>query len=72
MRDRTCDEMRRRLALGETPADANVEASGASEVTVNASGRLDADASGASDVYYLGSPILGRIDTSGASSVERK
>ena len=53
-------------------ANANVEASGASEVTVNASGRLDADASGASDVYYLGSPTLGRIDTSGASSVERK
>jgi hypothetical protein len=50
-------------------ADANVEASGASKVTVNASGRLDADASGASDVRYLGNPTLGGIDTSGASSI---
>jgi len=53
-------------------ADANAEASGASNVTVNASGRLDADASGASHVYYLGSPTLGRVDTSGASSVKRR
>ena len=53
-------------------ADANVEAIGASEVTVNASGRLDADASGASDVYYLGNPTLGTVDTSGASSVKPK
>jgi hypothetical protein len=51
-------------------ADANVEASGASDVTVNASDRLDVDASGASHVKYLGSPSLGTIDTSGASSVE--
>jgi hypothetical protein len=52
--------------------DANVEASGASKVTLNASGRLDVDASGASHVYYLGNPTLGKIDTSGASSVNRK
>lgn len=51
-------------------ADASVEASGASRVTVNASGRLDVDASGASHVTYLGRPSLGTIDTSGASSVE--
>ncbi len=49
--------------------DAKVEASGASRVTVNASGRLDVDASGASHVTYLGRPSLGTIDTSGASSV---
>jgi len=53
-------------------ADANVEASGASKVTVNPSGRLDADASVVSTVYYLGSPTLGKIDTSGVSSVKRK
>jgi hypothetical protein len=52
--------------------DASVEASGASKVTVNTSGRLDAEASGASSVFYLGNPTLGNIDTSGASSVERK
>jgi hypothetical protein len=51
--------------------DANVDASGASQVTVNVEGRLDADASGASRVYYRGNPTLGRIDTSGASRVER-
>jgi len=53
-------------------ADANVKASGASKATVNPSGRLDADASGASHIYYLGSPTLGKIDTSGASSINRK
>jgi len=50
--------------------NADVEASGASTVTVNASGRLDANASGASHIKYLGSPSLGTVDTSGASSVE--
>lgn len=49
--------------------DAAVNASGASTVTVNPSGRLDADASGASNVYYLGTPTLGTIDTSGESDV---
>jgi hypothetical protein len=61
------------VELGSLPAnDANVEASGASNVTVNVSGKLDAEASGASNVYYLGSPTLGRVKTSGASSVSRK
>jgi len=53
-------------------ADAKIDASGASTVTVNASGRLDVEASGASNVYYLGDPSMGTIDTSGASSVESK
>ena len=52
--------------------DSNVNAGGSSDVTVNTSGRLDADASGASHVYYLGDPTLGEIDTSGESSVEPK
>jgi hypothetical protein len=51
-------------------ADASVEASDASHATVNATGRLDANASGASSVRYLGNPTLGTIETSGASSVE--
>jgi len=59
--------------LSEFPvADAEIDASGASAVTVNASGRLDVNASGASDVYYLGNPTMGTIETSGASSVESK
>ena len=49
--------------------DANVDASGASEVAVNVTGRLDADTSGSSTVYYTGDPTLGRIDSSGSSSV---
>ncbi len=49
--------------------DANVDASGASRITVNASGTLDAKASGASTVRYSGDPKLGRIDESGASTV---
>ncbi len=49
--------------------DANVEASGASTATVNATGRLDAEASGASTVLYLGDPTLGRIDSTGASTI---
>jgi hypothetical protein len=59
--------------LTDFPAsDGTVNVSGASTVTVNLSGRLDADASGSSDVYYLGDPILGQIDTSGSSSIQPK
>ena len=59
--------------LGGFPVnDANVEASGASNVTVNASGKLDVEASGASHVYHLGNPTLGTVNTSGASSINRK
>ncbi len=52
--------------------DANLNLSSSSEATVNASGRLDVDASSASHVYYLGSPTLGKMDTSGAASIEKK
>ena len=52
--------------------NAGVEASSASTVTVNVSGRLDVDVSSASNVYYLGDPTLGEIDTSSGSSVEPK
>ena len=52
--------------------DANVEAGGKSQVTVNVSGRLDVNASNASHVTYLGSPTLGKMDTSGSASIEQK
>ncbi len=52
--------------------DADVEASGASKVTVKAGGRLDADASGASKVYYLGNPTMGRVETSGGAIIAPK
>lgn len=44
----------------------------ASKVAVNPSGILDADASGASHVHYLGNPRLESWDASRASSIERK
>ncbi|MFC2029197.1 head GIN domain-containing protein [Chloroflexota bacterium] len=52
--------------------DADVNAGGDSEVTVNASGTLDAVADGKSTVYYLGSPTLGTIEESGSSEVRQK
>jgi hypothetical protein len=48
------------------------ELSGASEATVNVSGKLDVDASGASDLAYLGNPTLGKVSTSGASSISKE
>ena len=53
-------------------ADVNIDASGASTASVNLSGTLDVSASGASNVFYLGDPSLGSIDTSGGSSVQAK
>jgi hypothetical protein len=53
-----------------TVVNANVDASGGSQVTVNASGTLNIDASGGSQVYYLGDPTLGVIDTSGGAQVQ--
>lgn len=49
--------------------NANVNASGASRIVVNASGTLDAEASGASNVGYLGNPTLGNINESGGSNI---
>lgn len=51
-------------------ADAN--ASGASSMTVNATGDLKANASGASSVTYLGEPKSLKQNSSGASSVKKK
>lgn len=49
--------------------DVTVTASGASTAIVDVSGRLDAEASGASRVEYIGEPTLGRIEESGASRI---
>jgi hypothetical protein len=49
--------------------DADVRASGASHANVNASGALTGDVSGASRLRYTGNPTLGRVNSSGASSV---
>ena len=50
---------------------AKVDVSGASDASVNLTGRLDADVSGASRLRYLGDPTMGDISTSGASTIER-
>jgi hypothetical protein len=49
--------------------DVDVEASGSGTVIVNLTGVLDAAASGASRVCYVGSPTLANTNTSGALSV---
>lgn len=54
-----------------TVDDANISLSGSSDIVVNASGKIDVDASGSSSVTYLGDPEIGRIQTSGSSSVSR-
>jgi hypothetical protein len=53
-----------------TAANADAEASGASTVIVNLNGTLDADASGASNIHYLGDVTLGNIQESGGSDVD--
>jgi hypothetical protein len=61
------------VKLSEFPAaNADIEASGASTVTVNVNGTINANVSGASRVYYVGNPTLGTVDTSGAASISPK
>jgi Putative auto-transporter adhesin, head GIN domain len=49
--------------------DANVKISGASTGTINLDGRLDANVSGASTLLYIGDPVMGVINVSGASTL---
>ncbi|MFC2122661.1 head GIN domain-containing protein [Bacteroidota bacterium] len=59
--------------LGDfTVISADVNLSGASTGTVNVSGRLDANLSGASKLSYIGEPTMGAINTSGASALSKK
>ena len=55
-----------------TVDNADVNFSGASSGTVNLNGKLDADLSGASKLWYIGEPIMGDIDISGASTLSKK
>jgi uncharacterized protein YjbI with pentapeptide repeats len=57
---------------GFTVNNANVNFSGASMGTVNLHGRLDANLSGASTLLYIGEPIMGTINISGASTLSKK
>jgi hypothetical protein len=55
------------FALGDT----SVHLKGASQATVNVSGRLDLDLSGGSRLTYIGSPTMGDINVSGASTLNQ-
>ncbi len=59
-------------AEGLKVENAEVEASGASSVTVSPANELKADASGASDIYYTGEPKNIVQNSSGASSIKKK
>jgi hypothetical protein len=50
--------------------NADIVLSGASISILNASGKLNADLSGASRLEYTGNPTLGRIDISGGATVK--
>ncbi len=52
--------------------NAKLTVSGACTGTVNPAGRLDADVSGASRLSYLGTPVMGNINISGASTISKK
>ena len=49
--------------------NADVHVSGASSARVDVSGRLDAEAHGVSSIFYRGSPELGRMISTGFSSI---
>jgi hypothetical protein len=53
-------------------ADLDLSLSGASRGSVDISGRLDLDISGASTLYYAGSPKLGRVEVTGASTLVQR
>jgi hypothetical protein len=55
-----------------TVNNADINFSGASSGTVNLNGRLDANLSGASTLWYIGEPASTDINTSGASTVSKK
>jgi hypothetical protein len=52
--------------------NADVNLSGASSGTVNLNGRLDTNVSGASTLLYIGEPVMGTINVSGASTLSKK
>ena len=61
------------LDLEEFPiANADINMSGGSQATINISGTLDADLSGGSRIYYVGTPTLGDTEFSGDSGISHK
>jgi len=52
--------------------ETSLSVTGASSATVDVSGRLDLEVSGASRLIYSGNPTLGRVEVSGASTLIRQ
>jgi len=52
--------------------NASVALSGASNGTINLDGSLDAKLSGSSRLVYIGEPVLGNMDITGASTLKKK
>ena len=55
-----------------TIGDAKIKLGGAASMTINLNGKLDAEVSGASNLRWLGTPTLGVIKITGASSFSKK
>ena len=55
-----------------TSQNVSIELSGGSQATISLDGTLDADLSGGSELYYIGDPTLGDIETSSGSSINKK
>jgi hypothetical protein len=52
--------------------DLDITMGGGGSATIKVNGRIDADLSGGSKLYYIGNPTLGAIKKSGGSSVQEK
>ncbi len=55
-----------------TVKNANVNLSGGATADVDVTGRIDANLSGGSRLFYSGNPTLGSINASGGSTIERR
>jgi Putative auto-transporter adhesin, head GIN domain/zinc-ribbon domain len=52
--------------------NANVNLSGGSQAEINPSGRIDAELSGGSHLFYSDNPTLGNINASGGATIQRR
>ncbi|MBC7935151.1 MAG: DUF2807 domain-containing protein [Rhizobacter sp.] len=59
-------------AFGLTVEVANLDVSGASDIEINVSKDIKAEASGASSIRYKGTASVTNVKTSGASSIKKK
>jgi hypothetical protein len=57
---------------GFTVNNADISLGGASSGTINLSGRLDVNLSGASKLSYIGEPAMGTVNVAGASELSKK